>query len=119
MTVVRHTLALLLGAATGLAAVLVHRMAVQRLPFGLVLAVAATLATAWMLRRSAFPRLAMSYGVGWWLVFGLVLAGRPEGDYAIAADVDGFVLIGTAFAVVFLAVTALTARPPDVRRTGK
>ena len=104
--ILRHLAALAVGAAVALAAVADHRMGVP----GLVLAIAASVAVPWWLRRSADPRLAASYGVGWLVVFALVLRGRPEGDYAIASDPSGYALIVTALVVVALALLGLSGR---------
>jgi len=76
---VRYVGALLLGGVVALAAVAVHRVDVRGLPVGLVLAVAASVATAWQLRRSAVPRTTAAYCLGWVAVVGVTLAGKPEG----------------------------------------
>ncbi len=72
---------MLLGALVALAAVWVHR---SLFPLGLVLAVATTWAVPWRLLLSRWPRTAASYVAGWLALFGLVVAGRPECDYALA-----------------------------------
>jgi hypothetical protein len=109
---VRHFGALLLGALVALAAVGVHRTVAAGLPVGLVLAGGASLYTAWHLRRSAVPRAAASYCLGWVLLLGLVLVGRPEGDFALASDADGYALMGVGLLLAAFGVTALLARPP-------
>ena len=40
-----------------------------------------------------------------------MLAGRPEGDYALAGDVRGYGLMGVGFVLVALGVASLAARP--------
>jgi Family of unknown function (DUF6113) len=112
-----HCLALLLGAAVSLASVAVHRRTAFGLPAGLALALATTFAVAWAFRQSPRPRLTTSYGAGWLVVFTIVLTGRPEGDYALASDVDGYTFIGAGFVLLFVSLTALAARPPG-RRDG-
>ena len=99
--------ALLLGALVGVAATAVHRVAVLGIPAGLLLAVAGSLLTARHLRRGPLPRSAAAYALGWVVVVGLALAGRPEGDYAVAADVPGYVLMGTGLVLVALGVASL------------
>ncbi len=110
LRVAMHAASLLLGAAVGLAAVVVHRADVLGLPFGLVLAPVASLGVGWALRTSDMARLATSYTAGWVAVFGLLLSGRPEGDFVVAGDLSGYVLIGTAFVTVVLGVTSLFVR---------
>lgn len=103
-----HVGAVLVGALASLAALAVHRSG----PGGLVLAVVASLVVAWVLRATTRPRLATSYAVGWLVVFGIAVAGRPEGDYALATDLAGYTLMAAAFGMVVLAVTALPGRQP-------
>lgn len=113
----RYVGALLLGGVVALAAVAVHRVDVRGLPVGLVLAVAASVATAWQLRRSAVPRTTAAYCLGWVAVVGVTLAGKPEGDFAVAGDVPGYTLMLTGFLLVVIGVSALGARAPR-RGTG-
>ena len=105
MTVLRHVGCALGGAATGLAAVTVHRSV---FPLGLLLGLVTTFAAAWWLRASSRPRTAASYAAGWLVVLGAVVTGRPEGDYAIAADLAGYALMvaGLMLAVVGLVAVA-------------
>jgi hypothetical protein len=104
--VLAHLGALVLGALTALASIAVHRSG----PFWLVLAVLASLGAVLVLRFTAWPRLASSYSLGWLVVFGLAVIGRPEGDYAIASDLAGYTLTVLAFGLVLLAVSALQGR---------
>jgi hypothetical protein len=100
----RHLAAALLGAAVALAAVAVHRQGVG----GLLLAWAASVATAWRLGRSAGPRgLALSFAGGWLVLLALVLTGRPEGDYAVASDLAGYALMAAGVAVLAVGVASL------------
>jgi hypothetical protein len=115
MRPLRHAAAVLLGAAVALACVAVHRSTLGRLPLGLVLAVATTLMVARALRSSSAPRTAASYSLGWLLLLGLVLAGRPEGDYALASDLDGYALIVTGFVLLVVAVSAFAAGDTHAR----
>jgi hypothetical protein len=104
VSLLRHLACLLVGAAVGLAAVLVHRSA---FPFGLLLAVATSFAVPWWLLGSAKPRTAASYVVGWLVVLALVVAGRPEGDYALAGDVEGYTMLGAGFLLVVVGIVSL------------
>lgn len=112
MRLLARLLAFLLGLATGVAGVGVHRSSL-----GLVLAVGAPLATVWALRewrRTAVPY----YCAGWLLALGGAVLGRPEGDVVLGSDLPGYVLIGTGFVLVVQAVTALTARETGTRGGG-
>ena len=102
--------AALIGAATAVAALAVHRSG----PAWLALAVAASVAVAWGLRSTGTPRLGAAYCGGWLVVLGFALAGRPEGDYVLAGDTAGYVMMATGFALVVLGITSLgrgRARP--------
>ena len=108
-----HAAFLLLGATVGLLAVVVHRSDLAGVPLGLVIAPVATLVVAWSLWGSRSRRRAVYYAVGWLIVFGVLVAGRPEGDFAVAGDLTGYVLIGTALVLVVVAVASLVARGSD------
>jgi hypothetical protein len=105
---VSHAAAALVGALASLAALAVHRSG----PGWLVLAGVVPVAAAWLLRGTSRPRLAASYSLGWLVVFGIAAAGRREGDYVLATDLAGYVLIAVAFAMVALGVSALPGRQP-------
>ena len=95
-----------LGAVVGVASVLVHGAW-----WGLPLVVAATAATTYALPGGWRTRLAF---VGaWGLAVGLLLVPRAEGDYLVAADVRGYVLLGWGLALV---VTGFATLPPPLRR---
>lgn len=102
----RHLAALPLGSAVALAAVLVHRSGL----LVLALAVVTSLVTAAALRRGTRPSLASAFCLGWVAMLGLVLAGRPEGDWAIGSDLAGYTLMGTALAMIALGVAGLSGR---------
>lgn len=109
--------ALLLGAAVAVAAIGVHRMLLAVplvVPVGPVLAVVGSLVPAWA-ARTLRPALSAAYCAGWLVVFGLALAGRPEGDYVVAADLRGYTLIAVAFVLVATGVSALSSRRPRSR----
>lgn len=96
-------LAAVVGALTSVAALAVHRSG----PLWLALALAASLGVAWVLRSTDSPRLGAAYCLGWLVVFGFAVAGRAEGDYAVAGDLPGYLLMATGFAMVVLGVTSL------------
>jgi len=105
VTPVRHLGAHLLGAVVALASVAVHR---EAFPIGAFLAIGTTFAVAWWLLRSRHPRTAATYVAGWLAVLAVVIAGRPEGDYALANDLAGYTLMGTGLLLVAVALVALT-----------
>jgi hypothetical protein len=104
VTLLRHAGCLLLGAAVALAAVAVHRSA---FPVGLVLALLTTYAVAWWLIRSRRPRTAASYALGWLAVLLAVTLGRPEGDFALASDVEGYALLIAGLPMLLVAIVSL------------
>lgn len=108
MRLLGHLGALVLGALTALAAIAVHRSG----PLWLGVAVMASFGAALLLRSTSRPRLAASYCLGWLVVFGIAVVGRPEGDYALASDLAGYSLTVLAFVLVVLGVTALPGRRP-------
>lgn len=103
MTPLRHLGCGVLGAAVALAGVAVHRHGV----LGLLLAVVTCAGTGLLLASSRRPSLATSYAAGWLVLFGLLILGRPEGDYAIAADVPGYTLMVTGLLVVVVGASGI------------
>jgi hypothetical protein len=103
VTLLRHAACLLLGLVVSLGALVVHRSA---FPLGLLLALVSSLGVPWWLLRSGSPRTAVSYVVGWLLLLGLAVIGRPEGDYVLAADVRGYGLLGGGFVLVAFGVVS-------------
>ena len=106
---VQHAIALVLGATVALTSVAVHRTEVLGAPFGLLLAVAASMTLAWVLR--GMGRVGASYALGWLALFGVALTGRPEGDFVVASDLRGYGLMAAALVLVVIGVTSLPARP--------
>ena len=93
--------AALVGAGLAVAGVAVHRLAwrvgVVAAPWGLALAVATPVACGVAVRQLRGGRLLSgALAVGWLLVVMGVVGGRPEGDFAIAADWMGwgFLVLG-------------------------
>lgn len=91
---------LLGGGATGLAAVLVHGHW-----WGLPVALTATLATLVALPGGWWRRL--PYGAGWSVVVALSTPERPEGDYLVAADAQGYVLLAAAVVVLVASMVGI------------
>jgi len=110
VAVALHLPALLVGATVSLASVVVHRFGVLELPLGLLLGLTTTFVVAWALQQSGVRRLVSSYAAGWLVVFGFVLAGRPEGDYAVAGDLPGYLMIAAALVLVAIGVLSLGPR---------
>ena len=102
-----HGASVLLGAVVGLGAVTEHR---ADFPVGMLLALATSVAVPVRLLVSRRPRAAASYALGWLTVFVLAFAGRPEGDYALAGDLDGYLLVAGSFAVLGIGVVSLPGR---------
>jgi hypothetical protein len=95
-----------IGAATGLAALVVHRWTWGGIPVGLLLAAGATLAAAWWLAQFGGRSQLPAFAFGWLVPVVGGLLGRGEGDYAVAGDLSGYGLVGVA---LVLTVSALTA----------
>ena len=90
--------AVLVGAGLAVAGVAVHRLTWRAggvvMPWGLVLAVATPLACAVAVRQLGGGRLGpLALVLGWVLALGVVLGGRPEGDFAVAADALGWAFL--------------------------
>lgn len=92
---------LLLGAVTGIAAVAVHHLA----PWALALALAATAVTTYALPPGWSTRLA--YVLGWVLMVGWLTLPRPEGDYLVGSDWQGYTLIGAGLVLLVVGVATL------------
>ena len=97
--------ALVLGLVVGLSSVALHHYW-----WGLLLAIAATSTAAYALPAGWWAR--MPFAVGWVAMVGYLAVPRDEGDYAIASEVQGYVLLG--FAVALLVASMVTLQP--VRR---
>jgi Family of unknown function (DUF6113) len=104
VSLLRHLGCVVVGALVALASVVVHRSA---FPWGLLLALATTVAVPWWLLVSPWPRTAASYVVGWLVLLGFVVVGRPEGDYALASDLQGYSLMVAGMVLVLMGIVAL------------
>lgn len=92
--------AFLIGAASGLASVVIH----DRSWAGLLLALAAPLATSLAL---AAGLVRLSFVAGWFLLLALAVLGRPEGDYAIRSSGRGYALLVGGMVLLVLAVATI------------
>ncbi|MDP2772511.1 MAG: DUF6113 family protein [Nocardioides sp.] len=98
---------LLGGAVVGLATVALHTIW-----WGLLLGALASAATVYALPGGWWLRAA--FGVGWAAMVGYLSVPRPEGDYVISADANGYLLLG--FAVTLLVVSLATLPRPTAKR---
>ncbi len=108
MRVLLALVLLVVGAGSGVAAVAVHGHW-----WGLALAAAAVLATLVAVGPGWTTRLPFAVGFG--LVVARLAVARPEGDYVVAADAKGYLLLLLALVVVATAIATLP-RPGRVRR---
>jgi hypothetical protein len=106
--VLAATGALALGLVVGLSSVALHHHW-----WGLVLAVAATSTAAYALPAGWWAR--MPFAVGWVAMVGYLALPRDEGDYVIADDAPGYVLLG--YAVALLVASMVTLQPIRGRNT--
>lgn len=104
-----------LGAGVAGLALLVHRLAAAGVPWGLLLAVAASAAGGLALGSAGAGRAgAIGYAAGWCGTVLVALAGRPEGDYIVGGDRFGWGFLLLAFgAVVVVTVLGLAVPRPD------
>lgn len=94
---------LLLGAAAGVASVALHQHW-----WGMLLGVAAPLATAVALPPGWSTRLAFS--AGWVAMIGYLMMPRPEGDFVVAEGTAGYVLLVAAMVLLVSGVVTLPRR---------
>jgi hypothetical protein len=99
---------LVAGLAVGLASVAVHATW-----WGLPLALVTTAVTAYAARGGWIARL--PFVLGWALVVGWLSVPRAEGDFVIASDLSGYVLLGFGLALVVAAVATLPAPRANAR----
>lgn len=77
--------------------------------WGVALAVPA--AVACMVALPAGPRGRLAFAVGWAAMVARLAVRRPEGDYVVAADPGGYVVLGLAVALVVAGLVSGPARP--------
>jgi hypothetical protein len=97
---------LLVGAVTGLTTVAVHELV-----WGFVLALTATAVTAFALPPGWWSRLA--FVLGWIVMVGWLTLPRPEGDYLISQDWQGYGVLG--FGMLLLVAGLATLPRPGGR----
>lgn len=100
-------LLLVVGAATALATIALHARW-----WWLVYAMLTTVAVLVALPPRWWTRVA--FAIGWLLMVGYAVLGRPEGDWAIASDLSGYVVLVAA--LVFALAAALTSAGPGPSR---
>lgn len=98
---------LVAGAATGLAGAVVHASW-----WGFALTAAASVAALVALPATLGGRGV--FALGWVVLVGLAVLGRPEGDYAVSQDLWGIGLLGLVLlvAVVGVVTVATSGRRP-------
>lgn len=94
---------LLAGAVTGLTTVAVHGLV-----WGFVLALVASAVTVYALPPGWWSRLA--FVVGWVVTVGWLTVPRPEGDYLVSQDWQGYGVL--VFGMVLLVVGLATLPRP-------
>jgi len=92
----------LLGLVVGLSSVALHHFW-----WGLLWALAATSTAAFALPAGWWAR--MPFAIAWVALVGYLAIPKDEGDYVIADDVQGYVLLG--FAVALLVAAMVTLQP--------
>ncbi len=105
-------LCLVAGAAIGVGAVVVHLWW-----WGLALALVGTLAGLVAVPGGWWRRLPLA--VGWTAAVGVLAAPRPEGDFLIATNTNGYVLLAAAVVVLVAGLVGLRGRSRgDARDAG-
>jgi hypothetical protein len=101
MRVASAAVLLVVGAATGLAAVVLHEIW-----WGFLLTVAATLAVLVAIGPGWLTRL--PFALGWVAVVVWMTPRRDEGDYLVSSDIPGYALLGFSWLVLMFSL--LTVR---------
>ena len=91
---------LLAGAVTGVASVALHDLG-----WGLALGLAATGVAVVALPAGWWARLA--FVVGWDLMIGWLAFPRPEGDYVISQDAQGYTVLGAGLVLIVVGIATL------------
>ena len=91
---------LMAGLATGIGTIAVHQSW-----WWLALALAATAAMLLVAPPGLWTRV--PFAVGYAGMVGLASVPRAEGDYLLGSNVEGYVVLGTAFAVLVTALATL------------
>jgi hypothetical protein len=96
---------LVLGIGVALCTVLLHGYA-----WGLALGLAATVTTLVALPGGWWARL--PFALGWTALLAFVTPARPEGDYLVASDVDGYLLLLAGILVLAAGFVGIRPRRP-------
>ena len=105
-------LLLVLGGATAVGTVVLHARW-----WGLALGVAATLAVLAALPGGWWTRLA--FALGWVSTLSVLAGERTEGDYLVAADLPGYLLLGAGLVVLVGGLVGVLRRPSAARGSGE
>lgn len=97
-------LLLLLGAAVGVASVLLHARW-----WGMAAGLGAT--AAWLVALPGGWWLRPPFALGWVGAVLVLAPERPEGDYLVAGDAAGWVLLGAGVVVLMAGVLGVRRRP--------
>lgn len=97
-------LALLAGGLLGLCVLLLHGYW-----WGLLLGIGAT--AAWLAAVPGGWWLRFPFAVGWDAAVLLLSLERPEGDYLVASDASGYVLLGSGVVVLLGGIVGLRHHP--------
>ena len=100
---------LLLGAAVGVQSVGVHSWW-----WGLLLALAATVATLFAVPGGWWRRL--PFALGWSGAVAVLSSERPEGDYLVATNGPGYTLLVATIVVMLLGLVGVRHRDPSAPR---
>lgn len=102
-------LSLIGGVVVGVASAVVHGL----LP-GLVLALVAAVAVTLALPPGWWARL--PFVLGWTGVVLYLATPRPEGDYLVAGDTGGYLLLATGTVLVIVGIVTVRVRPRGTAR---
>ena len=102
---------LVAGAAVGVASALLHA-----LWWGLPLVIAASLCSLLALPATWWARL--PFGGGFTATVGYLATPRPEGDYVVAGNLRGYLLLGWALVVLVGSIATLALRPRSMTGQG-
>ena len=95
---------LVVGAGTAIASVALHQLV-----WGFVLMAAATIATVIALRPGL---LRLAFVVGWVAMVGWLTVPRPEGDYLISQDWQGYALLALGLVILVFGVSTIPRPVP-------
>lgn len=109
MRLAGYGLAPLLGAATAVAVVVLHRT-----PLGLLLGAVATLVVLGVLRQGRRTPVVL-FAAGWVPAVVLLAPARPDGGYLVGTDLPGLGLLVLWLAVLVVAALSIPSRHSEPR----